>query len=300
MGIWYYYDATGAKQGPINDQQLKFLVIQKRGLPETQLETDGGRLGKAGQVPGLFATSEAAHPHVQKTSPSQPSQSQQDNLRQETPRDEPIHETTVSEMDSVPLSQYTSAQKYMLPSLLNKWSGFYSVCAWIYIGLNVAILLLFLLEFLINFIDFDDYQTKFKLIRVITRIMMGCGGLTLVTLIFGTVGWFRFLNLAWSVIPEDIARTKPNKAVGYCFIPFFGFYWIFVALDGLTEGLNKGLTRFGQAPMAKGGWTTTLSVLACWILVPWLNSFLFFLWVVFSIVCIKNLKSAAVTLVLHK
>lgn len=75
MGVWYYYDAVGAKQGPLNDQQLKFLVIQKRIVPETQLETDGGHRGKAGQVPGLFAATvqkEPQNPTPQNVYPSAP------------------------------------------------------------------------------------------------------------------------------------------------------------------------------------------------------------------------------------
>ena len=42
----------------------------------------------------------------------------------------------------------------------------------------------------------------------------------------------------WCVIQDGEARTTPGKAVGFCFIPFFNLYWIYVAIVGLAEDLN--------------------------------------------------------------
>lgn len=42
----------------------------------------------------------------------------------------------------------------------------------------------------------------------------------------------------WCTIQYGQARTTPGKAVGFCFIPFFGLYWIFVAFWGLSKDLN--------------------------------------------------------------
>ena len=55
--------------------------------------------------------------------------------------------------------------------------------------------------------------------------------------IFGAILIYRL----WEVIPAEIARTTPGKAVGLSFIPFFGLYWIFVAYKGLSEDMNKTL-----------------------------------------------------------
>ena len=63
MPKYLYLDANGQKQGPINDQQLKALAAQGVITPETPLATDAGHKGKAGQIPGLFAT--APSPFVQ-------------------------------------------------------------------------------------------------------------------------------------------------------------------------------------------------------------------------------------------
>ncbi len=54
---WFYHDTFGNKQGPISDQELRFLVMQKKIVPETVMETDTGYQGKAGQIPGLFQSS---------------------------------------------------------------------------------------------------------------------------------------------------------------------------------------------------------------------------------------------------
>jgi ankyrin repeat protein len=54
MPNFYYTDANGQKQGLINDEQLKALVARKIITPDTLLETDTGKKGKAGQIKGLF------------------------------------------------------------------------------------------------------------------------------------------------------------------------------------------------------------------------------------------------------
>ena len=42
----------------------------------------------------------------------------------------------------------------------------------------------------------------------------------------------------WTIIQDGNARTTPGKAVGFCFIPFFSLYWIFVAYLGLAKDMN--------------------------------------------------------------
>ena len=67
----------------------------------------------------------------------------------------------------------------------------------------------------------------------------------IVVLIVGTIfGCILHYHL-WKVIPEDIARTTPGKAVGFLFIPLFNFYWMFVSCLGLSKDLNKALQQRG-------------------------------------------------------
>ncbi|MDR1960416.1 MAG: DUF805 domain-containing protein [Planctomycetaceae bacterium] len=50
---WYYYDDDGEKQGPISPAQLKALAANGMITPETMLESEDGRTGKAGKLNGL-------------------------------------------------------------------------------------------------------------------------------------------------------------------------------------------------------------------------------------------------------
>jgi hypothetical protein len=49
----------------------------------------------------------------------------------------------------------------------------------------------------------------------------------------------------WAQVQDGQARTTPGKALGYLFIPFYNFYWAFVALPGLAEELNRCLRNRG-------------------------------------------------------
>ena len=47
------------------------------------------------------------------------------------------------------------------------------------------------------------------------------------------------LHRGWSAVQDGQAETSPGKAVGLCFIPFFGLYWNFVAHYGLMRQFNR-------------------------------------------------------------
>lgn len=67
---FYYTDSNGQRR-LVNEQQLKTLVTQRIILPNTLLETEGGRKGLAGQIPGLFVVSSPQSIQSQTTSPQQ-------------------------------------------------------------------------------------------------------------------------------------------------------------------------------------------------------------------------------------
>ena len=60
MAKWYFYDGKGKKQGPFNEKNLRFFVLTKRILPNTQMENDAGEKGAAGDIPTLFPASAPA------------------------------------------------------------------------------------------------------------------------------------------------------------------------------------------------------------------------------------------------
>ena len=62
MPNYFYADANGQKQGPVDEQQLQELIDQGIINPNTRLVTDTGHKGLAGQIPGLKFISTAPSP----------------------------------------------------------------------------------------------------------------------------------------------------------------------------------------------------------------------------------------------
>ena len=87
MSGWFYYDASGTKQGPINDAQLRALARSGIIAPGTMLRTDTGQIVTAGQVRGLFG-SPVDYPFV--SEPGPPPAGGRDGRAAE---DIPTHET---------------------------------------------------------------------------------------------------------------------------------------------------------------------------------------------------------------
>jgi hypothetical protein len=57
--------------------------------------------------------------------------------------------------------------------------------------------------------------------------------------IAGVVLGYILLYRSWLLIQDGQARTTPGQAVGFCFIPFFNFYWVYVAFVGLSKDMNS-------------------------------------------------------------
>ena len=86
-------------------------------------------------------------------------------------------------------------------------------------------------------------------------ILLAAGALLSVVIIgipaviASVVLWAILLYKLWSVIQDGEARTTPGKGVGFMFIPFFNYYWIFIALPGWATQHNKFVQRHGlQVP----------------------------------------------------
>ncbi|MDO5582102.1 MAG: GYF domain-containing protein [Planctomycetia bacterium] len=63
MANWFYYDKNGQKKGPVSDSQLKYLVQQGTITADTQMESEWGHKGTAGQIPGLIPKTSAPANH---------------------------------------------------------------------------------------------------------------------------------------------------------------------------------------------------------------------------------------------
>lgn len=49
------------------------------------------------------------------------------------------------------------------------------------------------------------------------------------------------LHRLWDLIPAEKAKTSPNRAIIFLFVPFFNLYWNFIAVHGLAKSLNGEL-----------------------------------------------------------
>lgn len=110
--------------------------------------------------------------------------------------------------------------------------------------------------------------------------------------------FFIILNRSWSLIQDGYARTSPGKAVGFCFIPFFNFYWFFEAFGGLAKDTNSFIYR-RQLPIMPNneGVATAFSVLTLLNYVPYLNYATVVGWFVLWIIFTRNMKETAVKII---
>ena len=87
----------------------------------------------------------------------------------------------------------------------------------------------------------------------------------IVATVFGCILMYR----QWSLLQGHGARVTPGKAVGFSFIPFFCFFWWFVAIAGLATDTNAYLKTLGiRSKHMSFGLAVTdcvLSVLSCTI-----------------------------------
>lgn len=67
----------------------------------------------------------------------------------------------------------------------------------------------------------------------------------LAALITFSVFWFMLVYKAWAAIQDEHTPITPGVAVGFCFIPLFGFYWVFRAFGGYPRAFNEYAIRNG-------------------------------------------------------
>jgi len=91
-------------------------------------------------------------------------------------------------------------------------------------------------EYQYNEIDYDAYETSSMPFGIGYILGVGMGVALLITgFIFFYVAHYNY----WKLVQRPDVTTTPGKAVGYLFIPFYNFYWIFVSFRGLAVEINK-------------------------------------------------------------
>ena len=76
----------------------------------------------------------------------------------------------------------------------------------------------------------------------------------------------------WASIRGNLARTTPGKAIGFLFIPFFNFYWLFQVWGGFPTDYNKYAERHRlNVPLLGSGIYIAYAVLIALSIIPFLN-----------------------------
>jgi hypothetical protein len=60
--------------------------------------------------------------------------------------------------------------------------------------------------------------------------------------------YYFYLHRLWEEIPGEIARTTPGNAAGFALIPFYNYYWQFIAFRGLYRNMNETVESYGSKP----------------------------------------------------
>jgi hypothetical protein len=110
-----------------------------------------------------------------------------------------------------------------------------------------------------------------------------------------------FVYKAWDQIQDGPARTTPGRAVGFRFIPFYCFYWEFIAIKGLAEDVNqyageRGI-RTNPVSIEMSLWYCVLNVIAVtlsWI--PFVGGLLAIPGTVLSLIVLNQVKEACMAI----
>jgi len=210
MPNFFYFDQFNQKQGPVDDQQLKELAAQGVIGPQTPLETDTGHKGTAGQIPGLFGA--ASEPFAQ-PGPAAPKQMFCTNCGKAV--DE--HAVACMSCGASPVGhrkfcRHCGASLNPEQVVCTKCGSPVGMVSRGAGGLTVAPQAVASLSQTLN-----TYFMWYWICLAAAIPTCGLGSIA------STVFMYILLYQCWKLIPPDIARTTPGKAIGFCFIPFFNF-----------------------------------------------------------------------------
>lgn len=100
---------------------------------------------------------------------------------------------------------------------------------------------------------------------------------------------------SWEVLKDGFGRTTPFKAVFHSAIPFYNFYWNFIAIHGLAQDMNNYLNRFNiPAPRLDAGVAQFICIAYIALAIPFLDYIAWIPLVVLAIIFINQLKNTLI------
>jgi hypothetical protein len=138
-------------------------------------------------------------------------------------------------------------------------------------------------------------DTEDVLIGAGILFLVAAWAMWLAATIFGLIILYR----GWSLVqplryndPRDAQMPTPGKAIGFLFIPFFNLYWVFVAVPGLAEKLNRLAQQRGVVPRVSHGLAMTHAVLFVCGIVPYIGLLPLFVGMLFLFFVLKGVHAS--------
>jgi hypothetical protein len=130
--------------------------------------------------------------------------------------------------------------------------------------LIAAVVILVMSGILTDYVVNLSYAGTWALVSCILLLSFGCAAI-----LFGATIWYLLLYRAWAAIQDGNASTTPEKAVGFIFIPFYNFYWVFKAWYGFARDYNFYIERHAlNIPKLKEGLFLAFCILFICGMVP--------------------------------
>lgn len=106
-------------------------------------------------------------------------------------------------------------------------------------------------------------------------------GITLLLTIPTLITFYIWLYKTWKAIPAPHRSTTPGKAVGFLFIPVFQYYWIFRAIPGLSNSIQRAHKALNPYSTKGAGYVLGIvgTILLFIPLLQWFAIPLLFIWV---------------------
>ena len=95
-----------------------------------------------------------------------------------------------------------------------------------------------LVGYLLFLYNMESYDREALAVFGSVLISIGVAGFA-----FGLVLSNMYIHRMWRMIQDGHARTTPDQAVGFLFVMFFNFYWVFQALWGWSKDYNSFIRR---------------------------------------------------------
>lgn len=106
--------------------------------------------------------------------------------------------------------------------------------------------------------------------------------------------YFVILHKCWQVVQDGYAKTTPGQAVGFMFLPFFNFYWQFVAYHGLAKNMNEFMARHNiYGEKAPEGLAMAVCIFNLLNLIPYVDFITVIPSMILDLVLIGQLKRTA-------